>query len=697
MANTTYMASVVEAWRGKIQASRESDARKNFFHTAEMCDHFFRGSMEMMWDDGFRNKFLGGMPAPKFKVAIGKVFEMVAIMGPSVMWDYPGRVIKTEMIKPLPPDVFRGDQERYAIYLDELEQETQMNIARDYLMESYLNFSHREQPGGGLIHDSHLAITDAIVKGAGVLWVEPYQYPGSDRVLTKCEYDRIERLYIDPDCSRANLTDAQWVVRERFDCYWDVEKKFGLPPNTLKDKCNAYSRETLGTNRSEADKSARRSGLNDKDRIVWYEVYSKQGIGVRSMSTRPAVADAFEEVMGDFCYLAIVDGVEYPLNFPPSVAEQADDDEARSRFEWPVPYWTDGRWPFAMLKFHEVPGCPWPLAPVAMGLGELVFLNVVVSCLMERAYKSCGAILAVDKGIDTDMLNRLKSGEFNGVVEMSPQNQATIDQLIKWIEAPTIDQSVFAIIDQISEMFNQRTGLSDLLYGGHAGGKVSRSSADAQLMHEAAGGRAEWMKRCAETWQTEVADLERIAAGFNVTGKDIAPRFGREAANVWDELIANADPEQYVRCMRCTIQANSIQKPNKFKDTANLQAMAQYTLPILQEYWHKTNDSVPLNSFLAAMGAAADQDTSAWEIPHADPPQPDPNQLAMQQQEMERQALMDEKSAAELEGKQLRNEKLKVETGIDSSGEGEVEPAPQGELDPAMIEAMLAPPMATGA
>jgi hypothetical protein len=702
--STTYMSSIVESWIRKIDSSRTSEARKNFFKTAAMCDHFFRGSMGMMWNEDFRREYLANIPAPKFQVTIGKAFEMVAVMGPSIMWDYPGRVIKTDIVKPLPIELFRGDQQRYALYLQDLEQETITNIARNGLMESYLNYSHREQPGGGLIHDSHLAITDAIVKGAGVQWVGSYRFPGSTRVLTKCEYDRIERLYIDPDCSRANLTDAYWCARERVSKYWEVEEMFGLPPGTLRDKCNAYSRDGLSQATSEADKAARRSGVNDKDLIIWYEVFSKEGIGTRSMKVKPKLDEAFEEVVGDYAYLAIVEGVEYPLNFAPAVANKASDDEVRSRFEWPIPYWTDGRWPFAMLKFYEVPGCPWPLAPLAMGTGELVFLNVIVSCLMERAYKSCGSILAVDQGIEADMLNALKSGDFSGVVEMSPQNQQLITDMIKWIEAPSIDPAVFKIIEEISGMFDRRTGLSDLLYGGHAGGKVSRSSADAQLMHDSAGQRQEWMKRCVEVHQTELADLERIAAGFVVTGEDISPRFGKEAAAIWDELITEADPEIYVRGMRCSIQANSIQKPNKFKDSQNLQAMAQYALPILQTYWEMSQgqDPGPLNAFISALGAAADQDTSEWELPPVQPPQPPQPDPAMQEQaalEAQRAAIADAKAQEELAGKQLRNEKLRMETGAaEQAPPSDAQPAeaPPTGIDPAVFEMMVSP-MSQGA
>jgi DNA repair exonuclease SbcCD ATPase subunit len=55
---------------------------------------------------------------------------------------------------------------------------------RAELMQKWLNYTPNEQPGGGLAQHAEMAITEALVKGRGVLWVQPYTQPGSEMNLT---------------------------------------------------------------------------------------------------------------------------------------------------------------------------------------------------------------------------------------------------------------------------------------------------------------------------------------------------------------------------------------------------------------------------------------------------------------------------------------------------------------------------------
>ena len=79
--------------------------------------------------------------------------------------------------------------------------------ARASLMEGWLNYTPDEQPGGGLAQHAELAITEALVKGRGTLWVAPYTQPGSKMTLTGCFWDTVDNLLIDPDSE--TLDDAK--------------------------------------------------------------------------------------------------------------------------------------------------------------------------------------------------------------------------------------------------------------------------------------------------------------------------------------------------------------------------------------------------------------------------------------------------------------------------------------------------------
>lgn len=657
-----YMIEIVQAWRDKIRSSALSDERKKFMKTARMCDHFYRGAMGTMWSEEFRSAYLGNMDAPKFSVTIAKAFEAVAVMGPSIMWDYPGRVVKSMPRRPLPPAYFGNQQDEataqyYQEYMQKFQNEEMSQELRNYLMESYLNYSQREQPGGGLTYHSHQGIIEGLVKGRGVLYCDTYSFPGSDKILTKNDYVSVDNLYIDPDCKNANLSDAQWIAIRRYNKYWELERMFKLPKDSLRDKATTRSRAFLYGNKNQDESDpARNFGLRDGDIIEWYEVYSKEGIGTRSLKQPPAISQAFEAVVGDFAYLAIATDINYPLNFGPDVAQSATDEEAKQRLDWPTPFYMDGRWPIALYDIYSVPGSCWPIAPISMGLGELIFMNVLLSVLMERVYNSSGSILVCSKGLEDEVKNRLKDGHFGKAfyAEISDQNQKSIEELVKWIEAPGVPADIYTLLAYVDQMFARRTGLNELMYGGHASGKVSRSAADSTAMYQAANVRPDWMSRQAEIWQTEAANLERIAAGWHVKGSYLVDLLGEEGAEAWTRLIENEDPEVYVRQMRCTLEANSIRKPNKFRDNATIQATIGYILPILQQHWQASGDPEPLNGYLQRLAHAMEEDGQSWMIPPAQPPQPDPNQ-------QQREQIESEKLQEDLAGKRMRNERLRME------------------------------------
>lgn len=658
---TTHLSQIVAGWRSIIKLSAENEKRKKFMQTAKMCSHFYAGAMGFMWDESFRKTFLGGMPSPEFKLTIAKAFEMVAIMVPNLLWDYPGRISKPVKRIDLPVYVF-GDpndpnaQAAYAAWKNEQEAGKAIDDVACQLMDKYLNYAQREQPGGGLVKASESAIIDAIVKGRGVLRTEPYKFPGSDRTLTRSVYVDVSNLFIDPDSNMADLTDAGWIAIRHVDKWFDVERKFpGITEGALRQYSSGESVESLGMNQSIDDKVHRDRGMT-ADTIEWYEIFSKIGVGSRLKRVKSSLHEAFEEVVGDYARICIATNVNYPLNFPPKMAEIADDDMARAAFDWPVPYYKDGRWPVSLLDFYSIPNNPWPIAPLAMGLGELVFMNIMHSCLAERVYNTSRNLMFVNPAIGDEAMAAIKNAKFSDIIEMNPQLEKGIRDFVDFLQMPQIPQDAFAMLEMTNQQFERRTGLSPLLYGATPGDKVVRSAADAQMKQEAAGIRTEDMGRKVERWQTDVANNERICAGWCLTGEDVSDLFDDPmAVSLWDELIANADPEKYVRQMRTTLEANSLKKPNKARDVANLQAISGWMIPMLQWYTTLsiqmgTPTVEPLNGFIKAYASTLDQEVDSWELPPLEPPQqpqPSEEEMAQQQAMMEQQMAMAQQQAME--------------------------------------------------
>jgi hypothetical protein len=654
------LRDVVDGWVKRIEASRSSTHRIGFMRTAATCNEFFAGSMETMWSDKFRIDYLNGIPAPKFKLTVAKAFELVALYMPSICWDYPGFVNKAYKRKTLPRSIFgkaddQSAEERYQAYLVELSEEQDRSEARCELMSQYQNYAQREQPAG-MLAESYRAITDALVKGRGCMQVEPYSFPGSERVLTRATSFSVEDLFLDPDCRRSDWQDCYWVARRHVTPYRELEKKFDLPKNSLKKYCNKEGASSINVNNTNDQQARRMIGLMN-NRVEWYEIYSKMGVGTQDMENREDLDSTFDELLGDYAYICVVKDLPWILNLPPDKFKK-DPKIAKEALQWPVPYHKDARWPIAKLDFHERTDSAWPIAPMAMGLGELVIMNVLMSVFAERAYAASRTFGVVSKSLGPDVIERLKNVDFGGWLEVPGEVAENVKNMIAFIESPQMTSDLFEVLDRVSALFDKRTGLTDLLYGLNPGGKVSRSAADINIKQQAVSIRPDWMSRCFNKFMTDIGNLIRIAAGWTVEGQDIDDLLGPTGAQAWDTLIRDEDPEVYVRQMRSTVEANSIQKPDKFRDNANLQQTISYVLPILKEYWQMKGDAKPLNNYLSQMADAMEQDWDSWQLPDVEPPAPpEPDPAQQEQQQLQLQSLQEG-----LRGKQLRNEKLESES-----------------------------------
>lgn len=672
-----YMSSLVQYWMKCIRKSSES--KKGFTETGNMCQQFFSGSVGFMWEDKFRSRYLKNVAPPRFRVTIAKAFELVAVFGPSLFWRYPGRTIRSRDMFTPDPSLF-GNPEDPAVQQQiqqiqmQMQQEQVERDMRNKLMETYLDYSQREQPGGGLKVDAQFAVTEALVKGRGVTWCETYSFPGSDKILTGNFYGSVDELYIDPDCKRPNLSDATWIARKHCDPYWKVERRFKLKPGTLQYKAREKTADAII--RNETIRKPNASAAQNGDLITWYEVFSKGGVGTRAKGILPDMHPAFEEVIGDFAYICVCDGVDYPLNAPPERFELAEDEEVLEMFDWPIPFYKDGKWPCSILDFYPNPSSAWPLAPMAMGLGELIFLNTMMSVLCERSYENSRLLIAAIKGQASDAVNKIRNGGMKEIIEINSEMERSVSDLIQVIQMPEIGFDLFRMINMVSAMFDKRTGLSELLYGMNPGGSASRTAADINVKSEMASVRPEYMRQQVEEWQSDVANLERIAAGWSIQGSDIEPLVGGIGAGLWDQLITNGDPETFVREMRCTIEANSLSKPNKTRDNENINRISQFLLPELSKHADITGDTGPINNFITDLGAAIEQDTSRWTIPSREQePDEQQQQLAQQDAELEmakKQADV-QKAAAEAEGQQIQNQATIQEMQQPPETEGEVD------------------------
>jgi hypothetical protein len=628
---------LVRGWQGKLDIAIQHK-KDRFQDIADQCMGFFSGAVGFMYDPKYMAKYVGGAFQPKFKITLNKAFEIVALFGPLIYNRNPTRLVGAPEGIHYGPELFGNpdDPNVQAQYQQATAQDENRKAALDagcQALERYLNYTPNEQPNGGLKQASEDACTEALIKGRGCLWSEPYKMPGSNRVLTGSFYDSVDRLLIDPDSESANFGEAFWIARQCIEPHWKAEKDRGLPYGSLRNKNNLESADSQGSQRGNPAAARQRTQGRTNDLISYTKIWSIGGVGTRLSGTSKVMQEAFDEVVGDYAYLEIAKGVPWPLNMSKDRFLAATDEEVKQAFSWPVPYWLDQRWPCAMLDFYRQPNCSWPISPLRPGLGELVALNIIISHLTHHIYQNSRTLVAVLKSAQKDVQGALESGKDLAVFGI-PEILKDIDSLIKFIQGPAVNYDVWKIIDHLFELFDKRVGLSELMYAMNPGA-ASRTTADAETKRSSMAIRPDHMAAQVEAWQVDVARNEKLCAYFSgVNGESVKPLVGDVGAWIFDQTFASADPESVILEMNCTIAAGSAKKPDRQRDAANLREIYQPLSIQLTQAWQVTGDPEPLNNLNRKMGEAMEVDMEGLAIGPPPPPpppeeqQPDPAQEA---------------------------------------------------------------------
>ena len=681
-----FLRPLVNQWLIKIRQAES--AKAPFQEIADQCSQFYSKSSGFMWESEYLKKHMGsGIQTPKFQVTLQKAFELVAIFGPYLFWKNPNVWIQTEEPIELSPELFGDPNDPNVMQMFEQAQmesaaDLKRQDLRNDLMEKYLNYSQREQPGGGLAVHAELAITEALVKGRGCTWVEDYTFPGSDRRLTGRFFDSVDNLLIDPDSISPTLDDANYIIRKHWNHSWELEELFELPKDALKHLGKAESAASQAANNGGTAGQYRRNGMTN-DLIPWFEIWSKSGVATRSDFTGDGNSDfnsdvhnEFDKNVGDFAYLCVSPSIPWPLNCPRSSLSKMNNEQVKERFQWrtgnygsPFPSYLDKRWPVALLDFNRNPDSAWPIAPLAPALGELICMNVLISAFVDQAYENRKQLIAYMGSAGKKIREALKSRENPALLEINDAAQQSIDKMIGFLNRPGMNNDLLDAIGVLSGMFDKRTGLTEIMYSMNVGGSASRTARDVESKEEKASIRPDKMAQDVARFMTEGADLEKFLAGWTVEGGDLLPLLGKYGAYFWDQLIASEDPEVFVREMRATVESSDIRKPNRERLSSNLRNMMQTLLPVLEKYSVDTGDTSQLNAYFDAMGDSMEQDFGKWAL---GPWRPEPSEEQQQAAQLEQQQLQADlqKTMMEVQKSQAEIQKTQVETQIQAATGG---------------------------
>lgn len=632
VVESEFLRPLTHAWINKIEAASRSTARTEWRETADECMMFYSRSAAAMWNPNYSKKFWKGVKLPRFRVTINKAFEMVAVFGPNLFWEMPHREIDAKRPTNIPMDMFGPEDQQLAQQIAAIQQQENVrDRAISYLMGQWLNYTPREQPGGGLSGHSWKATIDGLIKGRGVLAPRPYKMPASSRNLTGAFREKPEDIYLDPDFD--DVADGKWMAIRHIDTHTAVEKRFKLPEGSLKQKASlesAWQHSELNTD--SLSPAHRKEGMTN-DLVVWYEIYSKSGIGSDKTNMDPKIRRHLDETVGQYAYIAVAADCPWPLNMHSDrMRRGATDDDVRDAFSWPTPLWADDRWPVEFLDFYTNPDSAYPVPPLGPGLGELKLLNFLVSWFANRTWSSSRDFWAVAMPHLEHYKEYINNSDDQAIIP-TPVGVKSPKEAIEILTQPEGRHDMTQLITFVSDMFDRRVGLTPTAYGQNEGGTQSRTAEETMAKQRAVMARPEFMQKQVVDWQSRVASSEAFLTRWFVKGNDIEQFMGPAGRMMWERYVESTDIELVTRQFSYTVAAASIRRPNRDRDIGNFQQVMNMFAPVLAEYGRSTGNFDPWNGMVQEWGELHDAELDAIYLPNNTPSEEEQAQQAAMQQE----------------------------------------------------------------
>jgi len=646
---------IASSWLEKIAAAKR--AKSLFDADAREGMAFFDGLGAWSMGSGKGQSLMSRpTPAPAFRLSINRVFEAVKLIGAVLYARNPVRTVTVRKFPAVPPEMLgiRPDatyfdpatgqptadpalqmymETSHAVVLQEEKKRLQAE-----LLSAYLNYTPVENDLKG---HSRRAIDEGIIKGAGVLWTEAVQVenvpPAQPTLLIGSFMDSVDNLLLDPDAQV--IQEIQWCAKRCVQPIDQVSRQYGLSRDDLKPNLESYSsasRQVDDTRNNYGGTTKQRTGKSN-DLVTFWKIWSKCGLGDRLKGAKKEDRGLFDP-LGDFAYLVVADGVEYPLNIPPEVLTEPFDEEGlpqslRARASWPIPFWAaDAQgWPFSMWAPNPKPNSLWPLSYIKPGIGELRFLQWAFSFLMQRVAISCETIIGVSKAADADLKQQILAPSENGfkIVEVSEAMGKSVNEIISVFQSPNVTTELPSLIASVSEQFDKRVGLTELVYGQTR--SALRSASEAQVKAESMSIRPDDLANSVEDFMSEIARKEAIAARWLLQPADVAPILGPLGAEAWRLHLTTTegDPTGEIgREFSYRIEAGSAKKPNRQLRVEQMGAALQTLGPVLQQVAGAGNPG-PFNALVAAWADSLDLDATPYLLPP--PPPPPPPQMVPEQ------------------------------------------------------------------
>lgn len=662
-------------WKLTCRAKEWKDAE--FQRDADDIMLFFNGTkddfFDSKWASGPRGYAKSGaeVPSPDFQMVLMKPAEAVQIINPTLYANNPtievtpikfadihpaGLGIDERALQPQPgpdgqPQQTPLQMQYEALQLHEQRME-QIRHCKAVVHREILNYEQRE-----LNKQAHMRciIDEALLMGMGVGWTEleelPAARPGEEpRRLVSTKYETVRTLLLDPDADHPD--DIQWISRERCMPYWEAEDKFSLPRGTLEPYCRkeTVAQQEMADGSDDTSGSERKRGKTN-DLITFREIYSKMGIGDRlkgvpdDLKDDPMLAKGlakfdWDNVFGQYCYLAVAPNVPWPLNLHPSKWEKPPE-QLKLEAEWPIPFWLDNEWPCTMVAFHPIPGHVWPMSHFKPGLGELKWLTWAMSFLANKVRTSCGTIIGVRGDAADEIVPALESNSDNRIVKITQAMEGkSLREFVDFLQQPPFHGDIYTVIQAVMNEFDKRIGLSEILYG--MGGQTQdRSATETNIKQQNASARIGDMTHAVEMALTKMCRKEALANRWFLDRPEyVADILGPQGTQVWFTHVLQEPVDRVVREYDFKIVAGSTRKQDKQTKLETLMEFSRNWGPMLQAGMGMGMLD-PVNNLMLDSARLLDLEEPErylFVMPPPQPPPPDPKAEAeLQQMQMEMQ------------------------------------------------------------
>jgi hypothetical protein len=636
------LRAISTSWLSKLKQAEKH--KKPFTDDAKEGMNFFDGSGDWFWKQGGRAEGnYSKIAPPSFKMSLNKVFEAVKLFGSVIYHRNPVRNVTPRTFPPVPPEALGLDPnqqpqvdpmtgqpmpdprvEQFMQVSQQIGTMEQQRATVASLMEAYLNYTPVEL---NLKEHSKKAVDEGIIKGMGVWWTELVELTASEDGqtfgLVGSFYDSVDNLLMDPDADEQE--DILWCAKRCVHPVDEVAKQYGLNKEDLKGHIESFVARSQEEDRDYKNK--KRNGKTN-DLCVYWKIWSKTGFGHTLKGFPKEFAGMFDS-LGQNCYVVVAEGVDFPLNCPKEIALEEPDETGLpnsifTKSRWPIPYYADiNGWPFTPLQFHRKPGYIWPISHLKPGLSELKFLNWAMSFLAGRIMVSCKTMVGVAKAAGDDIKDQILKHEENGfaLIELSETLGRSVSDIVNVFQMPQVTPDIWQIIQAVSEMFDKRVGLTELVYGMTR--SQFRSAAEAQVKSEQISVRPDDMANVLEDAMSLLARKEALAARWLLQPQDVAPVLGPLGAEVWNGLIQQMDVHGLAREFDYRIEAGSARKPNKSGRVEQMQMAMQTLGPILQGLV-PMGQVDPLNALITDWAKSLDIDPKNYLIQPPPPPPPPP-------------------------------------------------------------------------